>query len=887
MKSYRHLIILCLFALLFTTSAMAQCIISGTVRNRKTGSKISSVNVMLQSSNRRAMYGYVITGDDGSYRFEYKGNADSLAVIVSGFNIREKVRLITARSQQVDFAVEENELKIREVVVKAPAVVRKNDTLSYTVAKYADVTDHSIGDVLQKMPGMEVLESGEVKYNGKSINKFYIEDLDMLEGRYGLATKNIRARDIARVEVYENHQPIKALRGLSSTDAAALNLRLKDSSKGVWNGTLQLGGGYKPWMWNIEAAAMYFGRKFQMMNTYKTNNTGDDVASELDSFYGATDPMTNLLGIQTPSQPPLNERRYLDNNIHTVALNSIVKLRKELTLMANAHYIHDFRTALGHSTTTYYRPGDPLIIPEQIFARNRSDRTEFSLRLNSNTSSHYLYEKLSFSGAWDADFGRVLNDSDQVDQRFHRPNISLHNLFTDIRHWGRWTLQLNSNTDFSSQNSSLRIRPMPYPEIFDTPDGFSDARQGLDARRFHTLNTANASYTTGTLTSGHWTFSLNAGLNLQIERMNSDLAPMNDAGETTPTEDKFRNDIRWRKLDLMLGPNIRYAYKEQFSISLGLPLDFTHLHTDDDITHQKATTRDLFVKPSLFLEGRIGYNLKYSAHASYGEHLGGLYDSYSGCIMTGYRMISSKRGDLSRNRQQNYSASLSYGNALSALFGSLEAMWWQSRRNLMYGTTYEGSLSRIEAVHRPNTTDGYILNATLSKRIDPLATTVNLSGGFSQSWQQVLREDVVLPTSYYVASAGFGFKTHFTKAVRLDYKASYSRSQSRIKGQGSLNAIDCLSQTADLNLIIRKRFICRLGGEHYYNNAIGGADRNMFFLDAALTYKSKRTEYSLEATNLLDTRTFNSSSQSDITHYIHTYTLRPAAVLFKIKFNLQ
>ena len=61
----------------------------------------------------------------------------------------------------------------------------------------------------------------------------------------------------------------------------------------------------------------------------------------------------------------------------------------------------------------------------------------------------------------------------------------------------------------------------------------------------------------------------------------------------------------------------------------------------------------------------------------------------------------------------------------------------------------------------------------------------------------------------------------------------------------------------------------------------------MFFLDAALTYKSRRVEYMLEARNLLDTGSFRSVSQSDITDYAYTYKLRPAAVIFKIKFSLK
>ena len=61
--------------------------IAGTVRDASTSRPVGSVNVMLQDTARRLMYGYAITGDDGAYRLEYRGEADSLVVAVTGFNI--------------------------------------------------------------------------------------------------------------------------------------------------------------------------------------------------------------------------------------------------------------------------------------------------------------------------------------------------------------------------------------------------------------------------------------------------------------------------------------------------------------------------------------------------------------------------------------------------------------------------------------------------------------------------------------------------------------------------------------------------------------------------------------------------------------------------------
>ena len=90
--------------------------------------------------------------------------------------------------------------------------------------------DRNLADVLARMPGIHVQSDGRVQYDGKPINRFYIEDMNLLGERYSLATQNLSPSDIAAVQVYENHEPIKMLRDRSQTEQAALNIKLKDFS---------------------------------------------------------------------------------------------------------------------------------------------------------------------------------------------------------------------------------------------------------------------------------------------------------------------------------------------------------------------------------------------------------------------------------------------------------------------------------------------------------------------------------------------------------------------------------------------------------------------------------------------------------------------------------
>ena len=62
-----------------------------------------------------------------------------------------------------------------------------------------------------------------------NIDDFLIpnNEVKLLGGKYGIATNGISHEDVGSVEVIENHQPMQELAGISFSDKAAINLKLK------------------------------------------------------------------------------------------------------------------------------------------------------------------------------------------------------------------------------------------------------------------------------------------------------------------------------------------------------------------------------------------------------------------------------------------------------------------------------------------------------------------------------------------------------------------------------------------------------------------------------------------------------------------------------------
>jgi hypothetical protein len=70
-----------------------------------------------------------------------------------------------------------------------------------------------------------VLPDGKILYQGKAINKYYIEGLDLLEGKYNLANDNLPYQEVS----YKFWRTIslKTLDSLQFSDRSALNIKLK------------------------------------------------------------------------------------------------------------------------------------------------------------------------------------------------------------------------------------------------------------------------------------------------------------------------------------------------------------------------------------------------------------------------------------------------------------------------------------------------------------------------------------------------------------------------------------------------------------------------------------------------------------------------------------
>ena len=878
-----YIIILCLCAMV--RPATAQTTIQGIVLDEQGKAVDAFVTVSPKGSG--SMIAYADTDEKGQYKLEFRTDADSVTVSVSGFGIGNQARVVANRSQRINFTVKEEMTELKEVSVKAEKIRQNGDTISYLVGAYQEQGDRVIGDVLKRMPGIEVSESGGIKYNGKAIKKFYVEEMDLLQGRYGLATNNINAKDVASVQVMEHHQSVKMLEGKELTDDVAINLKLKDAAKGTVAINTMVGGGYGPrLLWTAELVGMYFAKTRQNMTLYKGNNTGDDVSKELTEHYSGINSVLLYpfcpTGAVLPSGSGLPQKRTFDNHSHILTMNHLEKLKGDREIGLNIAYYNDRIRREGSSLSDHFLSEDSrLQTQETMTSETKMNNLNIQARYNLNSLTGFVASVLKFDTNWNSDRVDGLLSSSQtgahpicygderVRQHFNRPELSVSETFNTIRNIGRNSLDLHFSAGYAQRPNTLTA------EI--------DSQQ----QDTHTAYTQN-------ITSHHIAGQFNTGYNIHVGdyfKFNYGInASANLHGIVTDlktqTAGSARNDLWYNTYSVALDQSYKYE-RHSYSFTLGLPLNLYSQTLDDRIRQDCHSYTHLLFFPSLNFWWDITRDLWLNGGASYSKTVGDPGGIYSGYIMSNYRTFQrSYVEQLSETKNYGANVNLRYRNALQALFANIGFNFRRSHDNQIYGYTYEGATSVIQAVNQPTVADNYSVNGEASKGFDFLRSSVRIFASYALTQSERLIADRLY--QFNAQSLNFGGSLSFSPAdwMGVVYSCGFAGSRSYTEGhQEEAQRVKSNTQRLSMSLYPTKTLTLTLSAEDNYNN-LTATNRHAWFGDAKAKLKLKRVDLELQLNNLFNQHQYTRVSYTGLDIYSQTSQLRPRNIIATIRFKV-
>ncbi len=163
-------------------------------------------------------------------------------------------------------------LGVVNVEDEAVPIQIKNDTIEYNAASFKTREDAAVEELLRKLPGVEVDRSGNIKAGGENVKRVLVDGKEFFGDDPKVATKNLPADAIKKVQVYDQKSDEAELTGIDDgSREKTINLLLKDDKKQAWLGEMQLGGGSDE-RFKAHAKAFRFSRKHQFAALGMTNN---------------------------------------------------------------------------------------------------------------------------------------------------------------------------------------------------------------------------------------------------------------------------------------------------------------------------------------------------------------------------------------------------------------------------------------------------------------------------------------------------------------------------------------------------------------------------------------------------------------------------------------
>lgn len=808
------------------------------------------VNIVAYNESGRQLC-YAISDAEGNFTLKPVGRIAYIRFSFLGYET-QTVKYNPAVNKVV-VRMKETSFQLREVSVKAERISERGDTLTYSVAGFKQIQDRSIADVIRKMPGLEVKPNGSISYQGKSINHFYIEGLELMGSQYAQASNNISADKVESVQVLENHQAVKSLRDIEFSDKAALNIVLKDDAKSVWTGLADIGLGWAEksngFLYENRLMGMNFKKNFQTLLLYKNANTGTNIADEILSLSDLLEYRgeANIIGLLDLGGPAFDAERYTFNKSHILSGNWLWRTGKDSDLRIQASGLFDSEEQLRKSTTTYLDLDSSPVITEDWNVESRRKEVKGEITYTLNKERTYLKSISKVYSDWNVSQGNMLYN-DRLTALSVKPykRMVSEDLMLSHTTAGGNVIQFNSSTGYTrlpgrllTINGSRQLLDM---DLFSSKNHvqykkkfgalYFDNMMGFDSR-YQKINSTDWKlqqlYWVPSVSMRHKGHELTAKAKVSYVNQLLDNSGNGDA-------DKLRSSDFW------IEPNLNWRW--EMSPTSKLILDYRL--TADPYDAKKLVTEPLFT-------------------------------SYAQCTVG--------IGEPETQFAHSLSASFTYRNPLYGLFAYLRPVYIHNKGNILYSGELDSGVYNMVATSGRYSTDSYIVDGRIAKNFFWANTTIGLGGGVNSSESQMMVSGVLAKNRMNVYHASFDYSLKPVKGISIQGKSKMMICN-RLEKTAPYNESGVIdwSHSLGINFNPAGGWIFSLNNEIYHSNEKSFGVNS--FCDIFVGYKSKKWELSLVADNIIGNSVYEQVNVSSITRFYSMTRLRPREYLMKLSVDL-
>lgn len=910
--------------LIFSISLSAQSIkVRGTIKDT-IGNPLEFANVIasIKSSGETESYG--ITNHEGRFQLDLpKGDSYVLRASFLGFQNSEKTIEVSddAQNMQIDFVLkeQENQLDDVELVFEMPVTI-KGDTIVYNADSFTSGTERKLGDVLKKLPGMEVNDEGEIQVEGKTVQKVMVDGKDFFDGDSKLATKNIPADAVDKVEVLRNYNEVNQMRGLGNDqDNVAINIKLKEGKKNFWFGEVTAGAGIaadnsdEEGRYLAHPKLFYYSPKYSINIITDFNNIGE-VPFTFRDYFKFTGGFRNFnrgggtnfsiresdlgFAIAQNDRAKAIEAKFVAGNFSyavnekldlsgfailsdnkTDIVNNSIRQYIQSGITENTNSENNQRNQLAMlKLSSTYKPSSSFQLDYDALiktSKQSQDDSTISIVGGSQNDISEMKENEPFSINQNANGYFTLNDKNifaaQVQHLYQNEDPFYQAVQDSIPFRGVFT-QLDPSDPFNS-NADV-FDPLQPADRYNINQDKTVKTNKIDGKvdYYYVLNNvSNLNFTLGT------TFS--------NQRFNSGIFQILDNGNRNNFEaDDFNNDVSYTFSDVFLG--LHYKLKTgKFTITPGLTLHNYNLRNEQLGSTSSQTDWRVLPDLNVILELKKSENLRFNyAISSEYSDVNNYAEAY---VFNNYNRLF--RGNRELESSLSHVYNLTYFSFNLFNYTNIGANLNYSRKIDAIKTNTR--LAGINQISTPINFDSNFPDETFSamgsfsKRVKRIQFKLNANLFLTKTnntINTVIQESQSF-TQNYTASVISNFKEF------PNFEVGYQFMKNDYDNGGIEQTYFTNKPYVNINVRFLKDF--ELTGEwdfYNYTNDEKTIKNEYSFLNANLYYQKGDSpwEFSVRATNLLNTKSLNNDSFSDQFNITSQYFVMPRIVMFVVKYDL-
>jgi hypothetical protein len=248
MKKILLIVLVCFISII--SFAQKNGNVKGIVFDTIAKQPVSAATITVLQRKDSSLVTFTMTNNRGEFTLTNVpfGDYRLLVTHVNYHNVNKYFE-ISESKKEVDLAnieLSDKNKVLEEVVVQAeaPPVTLIGDTVQYNAGSFKTKPNAVVEDLLKKMPGIQVEKDGTVKAQGQEVKKVLVDGKEFFGNDPKIATKNLPADAVDKVQVYDKQSDMAQLTGFDDGNSEkTINLKLKkDKKKGVF-GKVNAGGG--------------------------------------------------------------------------------------------------------------------------------------------------------------------------------------------------------------------------------------------------------------------------------------------------------------------------------------------------------------------------------------------------------------------------------------------------------------------------------------------------------------------------------------------------------------------------------------------------------------------------------------------------------------------